>query len=186
DGGRHHHLHPERGRAHLRRRVPRGRCAARQDRDQQRSGLRADRTRRVGGAMRRWLALCALSVGVATAGTARAQDTDTEDGSGPSILPFVVAGAGVVAIGAGGIFALQADSAADEAREADDHRTALDRAESSESLTNTANLMLLTGGVLLAVGVAWAAVEITDADDEGGGTALLVGPGSLALRGAFD
>jgi len=117
------------------------------------------------------------------ASSARAQD---DEGSGLPVVPLVVNGAGVLIVGLGGLFALRASSAQDDAVNEMDFGPARQRSDDARSLTNTANLLFLTGGAVLAVGLAWLSVELTDPEDDGGGaTALTIGPGSLALRGDF-
>lgn len=139
--------------------------------------------------MHRLIAVGTLCCGLLLGGTARAQDDEGDaesEASGPSAIPFVIAGAGLVALGGGVLFAMSSSSATEDARNATVHEEALEHMESAESATNTANLLYLLGGSLLALGVGWAAVEITDAEDEETATALVIGPGSLALRGSFD
>lgn len=123
----------------------------------------------------------------AVLGSTSAAHAQERDGApGAPVAPLIVGGAGVVVVGLGGLFALRASSARDDAASAEEHTTAAQRADDARSLTNVANLMFLAGGAVLAVGAAWAAVELTSGDDGEGGTALLIGPGSLALRGRFD
>lgn len=126
--------------------------------------------------------LLALALLGAT-GSAHAQD---DEGSDLPVVPLVVSGAGVVIVGLGGLFALRASTAHDDAVNETDFGTASQRADDARSLTSTANLLLLAGGAVLAVGLGWTAVELTDPDDDGGGgSALVIGPGSLAVRGDF-
>lgn len=137
--------------------------------------------------MRNMLARIASSllvvVLIGATGSAHAQDRDREP-SGP-VVPLVVGGAGVVVLGLGGLFALRASSARDDATTAEEHATAFQRSEDARSLTNTANALLLTGSAILLVGVAWTAVVLAEDDGGSGSTSLLIGPGSLALRGEF-
>lgn len=132
--------------------------------------------------MRRSIAALALSLALLTTTTVQAQDDEAE--ASPSIIPLVIGGAGVLFLGLGVVFSLQASGAEDDAAAAMDHMTAFDHAESARSATNTANLMYLTGATLLLVGVGWFSVELTDADQRNA-VALGIGPGTLALRGAF-
>ena len=113
--------------------------------------------------------------------TAQAQD---DEEASPSVLPLVVAGGGVVLLGLGVLFSLQASGARDDAKNADEHAMALDHADSARSLTNLSNLCYLFGASLLAVGIGWYSVELTDAN-QANEVALQIGPGALSLRGAF-
>lgn len=115
------------------------------------------------------------------ASPARAQDGEAS----PSMIPVVVGVAGVAFLGLGVFFSLQASGAEDDAMSATEHAMALEHADSARSATNTANLLYLFGASLLAVGVGWFSIELTDAEDANE-TALSIGPGSLALHGTFD
>ena len=114
--------------------------------------------------------------------SAHAQD-DGE--ASPSPIPLVVAGGGVVLLGLGVLFSLQASGARDDAKTAEGHAMALDHVDSAQSLTNLSNLCYLFGASLLAVGIGWYSVELTDAQ-QANEVALSIGPGTLALRGSFE
>jgi hypothetical protein len=113
--------------------------------------------------------------------TAHAQD---DEEASPSPLPLVVAGGGVLLLGLGVLFGMQASGARDDARAADEHAMALEHTDSAQSLTSLSNVCYLFGASLLVAGIGWYSVELTDAQ-QANEVALSIGPGTLALRGAF-
>lgn len=122
-----------------------------------------------------------LTVGAPTA--ACAEDHDVEP---PSIAPFVVLGAGGVAILGGGLFALMSAGAHSSAMNATSHADAVGANGDAQTFAHVANALLVTGGALALLGLGWMTVELTRATRQGGATAYLdVGPASLTLRGSF-
>jgi tetratricopeptide (TPR) repeat protein len=106
--------------------------------------------------------------------------------SGPSPVPFVIAGVGAAGVGIGVVLGLMAQSRHDDAVAENVHVTAAEKAEEADNLAAGANIAFVAGGILLAVGVAWGVLELTGG---GGGEqeslALELGPGNVGLRGTF-
>ena len=106
--------------------------------------------------------------------------------SGPSPVPFVIAGVGAAGVGIGVVLGLMAQSRHDDAVAENVHVTAAEKADEADNLAAGANIAFVAGGVLLAVGVAWGVLELTGG---GGGEeeslSLELGPGSVGVRGTF-
>lgn len=107
--------------------------------------------------------------------------TDT----GPSPVPFVIAGVGAAGIGVGAVLGLMAQSAHDDAVADDVNLTAAEKAEKADNLAAGANIAFVAGGILLAVGAAWAVIELTGDSGERESLSLRFGPGHIALDGRF-
>jgi hypothetical protein len=121
---------------------------------------------------------------------------DPSDGPPLRTIGLIVGGAGVVAFGIGGVFALQAKNANEESKE-DDHCNAENqcdavggsRRDDAESAAAIATVSLIAGGVLAAAGVTLFLVGAPSR--EASSTSIqalpLVGRGDagLALRGRF-
>ncbi|MBK7582732.1 MAG: tetratricopeptide repeat protein [Myxococcales bacterium] len=75
---------------------------------------------------------------------------------GPGVLPWVVAGVGVAAVGAGLFVGLQAKSKRDDAQDNPESRAAQEDYDSAKSMATTANVLLIAGTVVAAGGVTWA------------------------------
>ena len=74
----------------------------------------------------------------------------------PRVLPWVVAGAGVIGLGAGGLLGFLAQDKEKQARETQDQISAQEQLSQGEDLATAANVLYISGGVLLAGGLAWA------------------------------
>jgi tetratricopeptide (TPR) repeat protein len=78
-----------------------------------------------------------------------------EPSAGPSPWPWVVAGVGVAAMGAGAVFGLQANGKRSDAEDEPVQRKAAETFRDAESLASTANVFLIAGAVVTAGGVTW-------------------------------
>jgi hypothetical protein len=126
-----------------------------------------------------------LSETPASGAAATPKDTGAERG-GLSTLHWVgigAAGAGVVSLGIGGVFALSAKSKHDDSGCVDGacpNEAALDANEDARSAGNVATVAVVAGGVLVAAGVTLFLVA-PPASDEGGGSALANGAGATQV-----
>lgn len=119
----------------------------------------------------------------------------TDEGDEPrrsgaaSVVPWIVAGAGVAVIGAGAAFGLVSSSKNDEALAARVQAQAHELQTDAETFATIANVCFVAGGVIAAAGVTWGVLSMGGGgDDEGAGEeelAIGIGPGSVAVRGTF-
>jgi tetratricopeptide (TPR) repeat protein len=72
-----------------------------------------------------------------------------------SVAPYVVAGVGVVGIGAGAVFGVLALSKKDSAVSEPIQQKSMDLKDSADSLATVSTVSFIAGGVLLAVGATW-------------------------------
>lgn len=114
-------------------------------------------------------------------GTASPTYTD----SGPSPVPFVIAGVGAAGVGIGVVLGLMAVSRHDDAVAEEVNITAAEKAEEADDLAAGANIAFVAGGILLAVGAAWAVIELTGGGGESESVSLDLGPGRIGLSGTF-
>jgi len=109
-------------------------------------------------------------------------------GSTQRTLALVVGGVGVVGVGLGAVFGLQASSSWDDARSAcknfpyDCGAEGVESADNAESQAMISTIGFVAGGVCLAgAAVLW----FTAGSGEEKSVALGIGPGSLRLKGSF-
>lgn len=81
-----------------------------------------------------------------------------------SQLPYVVGGVGVAGLAAGVVFGLMAKGKESDGESAKSQVDAVDARDSGQSLATVANVCFIAGGVLLAAGAVWWAL------DHGGGS----------------
>ena len=98
------------------------------------------------------------------------------------VLPWVLVGTGVVALGTGGVLGFLAQDKENQARDEPVQQTAADVLSSGETLATAANALYVTGGVLVVGGIIWAWV---DGDSEPAPVGLMVVPGSVFAVGRF-
>jgi tetratricopeptide (TPR) repeat protein len=116
-------------------------------------------------------------------GLENATAVEPRDASGPGALPWVVAGVGVAALGAGVAFGAMAKAANDDAIEEPIHERAVAFREDAESHQLLANVLLVAGGVVAAAGLLWGLIDLGAGDEED--VAVGLGPGGVALAGRF-
>jgi tetratricopeptide (TPR) repeat protein len=105
---------------------------------------------------------------------------------GPGVLPWVVTGVGVAAIGAGLFVGLQAKSKRDDAQDNPVSKDAQDEFDSAKGMATTANVLLIAGTVVAAGGVTWALLtRKKDAPPTAARLHLTVTPGGLRLGGTL-
>lgn len=147
------------------------------------------RVRELGGEERLQKALAGAaekkSNGAQVAGPVR---LDEIKGSGTNIWPWVVGGTGLVALGVGTVFGLQALDAADNARSADLYKKAKENKEKAESRATLANITIGIGAAAL-VGAA-ALWFFSDSEEPAATSRLEVGFGweagpAMGLSGRF-
>jgi len=111
-----------------------------------------------------------------------------EDGAAIDPLPWVIAGVGAVGLGVGALLGGLASAKHDEAVEAPVHRDAAAAQEDADELALLANVAFAVGGAVAIGGVVWGIVDLDAGDGEPPAEAtarVVVGPGSVAVRGAF-
>jgi len=121
-----------------------------------------------------------------SAGTEPAPRARARDDGGPSAVPWIIAGAGVAALGVGAFFGLQAQSEHDDAVAQPVQLDASRAQDSAESSALIANVCFITGGVLVATGVTWGIVDLASGggdEDSDAELTLRIVPGGLALLG---
>ncbi len=111
----------------------------------------------------------------------------TEATSGPSALPWVVAGVGVLSIGAGALFGFFAEQARDDAIAAPEHADAVATFARGEDFAVAANVLFAVGGAISAAGIIWGVIDLVTSGgaDDDASARLEVGPSSVHLRGTF-
>lgn len=101
----------------------------------------------------------------------------------PSALPWIVAGTGVLAAGVGVYFGVRSSTLSDEAASEPQMQRAVEVHESAENAALLANIFLIGGGVLAAVGLTWGIVDATKSD--GPSAQARIAPGGLVIDGTF-
>lgn len=106
----------------------------------------------------------------------------------PSIVPWIVAGAGVAVMGGGIVMGVLANSRHDDAVAEPRQAAAQDKQDSAETLATGATIMILVGGVATAVGLGWLGVRAfsaSPAPSSARGLRIAPGLGSIVLGGRF-
>ena len=101
---------------------------------------------------------------------------------GVDIAPWIVAGSGVVVIGLGGVFGLLSQASRDEAVADPVHTSAMESFATAEDQAVLANVLFVAGGVIAAVGVVWAIVDLAGDSEGESDVAVVVGPMSVSVR----
>lgn len=76
-----------------------------------------------------------------------------------SVLPYVVGGVGIAGIGTGVVFGILAKSKESDGNSAKTQRDARDARDTGSTFATVANVTLIAGGVLLAAGAVWWALD---------------------------
>lgn len=79
----------------------------------------------------------------------------------PSVFPWIVAGVGVASLGTGGVLGLMARNKHDDAVSTPTYIEAERLQSDASSLATTANVFLIAGGVVLALGVVWGVLDVS-------------------------
>jgi len=119
------------------------------------------------------------------------EPTKANSGSGQKIAAYVVGGVGIVGLGLGAVFGLQAMSKHDEAKKAcsdypncQGNTRAEDANSSAKSAATLSTVAFIVGGVGVAAGITLL-LTAGPSSSEKSSTALVIGPGSVALKGTF-
>ena len=104
---------------------------------------------------------------------------------GLNVAPWVVAGLGAAAMVGGGVFALLASGAYDDARNDPVQMTAAESLSQGDTLATVGNLLLVSGAVIAVTGIAWGAVDLQGSSGSSEQATLHFGPGAVELRGTF-
>jgi tetratricopeptide (TPR) repeat protein len=114
-------------------------------------------------------------------GSTPAARSDSLD-DGPGALPWVVAGVGVAALGAGVVVAFVAEGKRGDAEDDPFHATARESFRDAQSIATVANVLIVGGGIVTAVGIVWL-VSASGGDRTGASVAFT--PSSVSVRGTF-
>lgn len=93
------------------------------------------------------------------AGGEREREREPES-DGLAMLPWIVAGLGVAAVGTGVVLALVADGRHDDAVADPVQASAAAKQDEAEGLVRAANVTLIAGAVVAAMGIAWLGVRV--------------------------
>lgn len=107
-----------------------------------------------------------------------------------NILPFVVGGVGVAALGVGVVTGLMAKSGESDANAPPTQQGAIEQRDSAESLATISTITFIAGGVLLAAGAGWFVFDTASAKKSGAPTRpssprVALGPGFVGLQGVL-
>jgi tetratricopeptide (TPR) repeat protein len=111
---------------------------------------------------------------------------EPQDGGGPSVVPWIVAGVGVVAIGVGAILGGLALGAHDEAVGAPTQEETVAAQDRAEGLALGSTIAFVAGGVIAGAGLVWGIIDLVGSGDDGETTAhLQILPDGIVVRGRF-
>lgn len=96
--------------------------------------------------------------------------------------PWVVAGVGVAAVGAGAVFGLQAQSTRQDAEDEPVQRKAAETFRDAEDLAGIANVFLIAGAVVTAGGITWIVLD-SGTREQPASVALHLNPSGIAVTG---
>jgi tetratricopeptide (TPR) repeat protein len=103
-----------------------------------------------------------------------------------SAVPFVIGGAGIAGLVAGGVLGWYATDRSSAAEAAPSQRDAFPIAQEARDYALAANITLGVSGALALAGAIWGTVELVNASSNGSSAARLeVGPGGAGLAGTF-
>jgi tetratricopeptide (TPR) repeat protein len=107
----------------------------------------------------------------------------------PSPVPWVIAGVGVLGVGAGAVLGVLASGKRGDAEDEKLAARASELDDDARSLATAANVAFLAGGTVAAVGVVLGIVDLRRSSVAAGrldrGVSVAAGPGGVALRGRF-
>lgn len=94
------------------------------------------------------------------------------DEPSPTPAPWIVGGAGLLAVVVGAVFGWQFSEEVSRARAAPNHLTAFDHATAAERNAIVADILFLVGGAAAAVGLAWGIVDVATLGPDGSATGV--------------
>lgn len=97
---------------------------------------------------------------------AEARANQVVEVSSPSPVPWIVAGTGLAAVGAGAVFGLLATSARSDAEADPVHLNSLETFARGEDFAVVANVLFVAGGAVAVVGVVWGIVDLASSGAE--------------------
>ena len=107
----------------------------------------------------------------------------------PSAVPWVIAGAGVLGVGAGAVLGAVASGKRAEAEEEPVAARATELDGDASDMATAANVAFIAGGTVAAIGVVLGIIDLRRSsvavDRTRPGLRLSAGPGSVSLRGRF-
>jgi len=107
----------------------------------------------------------------------------------PSAVPWVIAGVGVLGVGAGGVLGVLASGKRGDAEDEPVATRAAELDGDASSLATAANVAFIAGGTVAAVGVVLGIIDLRRSSVGAGrtpaGIRVAAGPGSVSLRGRF-
>jgi tetratricopeptide (TPR) repeat protein len=106
----------------------------------------------------------------------------------PSVLPYVVAGVGVVGLGLGTAFGLMATGKNDDAAKEPVQAKSIELKDSADGLATASTVSFIVGGVLLAAGAAWWVLDTQASSSQGAARGRLragIAPGFVGLAGTL-
>ncbi len=103
----------------------------------------------------------------------------------PSVVPWIVAGVGGAALVASGTLSLVARGRHSEAEQEEVHKTALERQADAERYATAANVTLVSGSIVTAVGVVWGIMDLRRAHATRKRYDLSVSPNMVYVTGSF-
>lgn len=138
--------------------------------------LRADPKAPDRGALERRIATLRRQLAEREALRARAE-RDKHPPSSPSAVPWIVAGVGAAGVAAGVVFGVMSSQKHDDAVKEPTYREAQRLDDQSRSYATVANVSLIAGGVVLALGVVWGILDLSASGRSASSTrsSLLVG-----------
>jgi tetratricopeptide (TPR) repeat protein len=111
-----------------------------------------------------------------------------DGGHSRTIVPWVIAGAGLATLTGGVVLGLWANQSHENAEQEPDASTAYDEQRQAENLAAAANVAFVAGGVLAAVGIGWEIVVLTSRPSPTASktrTKLRLAPQAVWLVGEF-
>lgn len=103
----------------------------------------------------------------------------------PSPAPWIIAGVGVLGIGAGVVLGVMASGKRSDAEDEADAARATELDDDARGLAAAANISFLAGGTVAAVGVVLGILDLRRASASNAAVSVTPGPGTLTLRGRF-
>ena len=110
----------------------------------------------------------------------RAPVEPAASGGGP--LPFVITAVGAAALVAGVAVAFVAEAERSDAEDDPVHATARQSFRDAQSIATVANVLMVSGGIVAAVG---AVLVLTASGNDGTETSVALSPSSVDVRGTF-
>lgn len=99
----------------------------------------------------------------------------------PSPAPWIVAGTGIVALGAGIVLLVVADAKHQDAVDADSQQRSVDLEASADRTATIGNVTVVAGGAIAAAGIVWGLLDLRASSR----VSARAGPGAFTVRVAF-